>query len=547
MPNPNPTSPHLPLQEDLRPVARTGVGSPESEPPTRPPLSEIVPRGPTEALPRVPLASAVPDDLPDGGSDGGKETPSPPDASVPSDDRDDREEPRAHSASFFRPRGTGGASPALQLTLVVEKEGGVPVERRIVWETDRCRIGSHPGSDIILRDSGVSRIHCELLRDGTVWRIRDASSTSGTRLDSVRVRDAELRSTNVLEVGTSTLRIHVGPLREEGTAPSESFGRLVGTSEPMRKLFELLAKVSASDINVLIEGESGTGKELVASEIVRRSSRANKPFIVVDCGAISAGLVESELFGHVRGAFTGADRERIGAFEAADGGTVFLDEIGELPIELQPKLLRALEAREIRRVGESRVRRVDVRVISATNRGLEKEIERGRFREDLFFRLAVIRARVPALRERKEDLPLLVRTFLAQLGVPDEAHLFPESALTEMALHDWPGNVRELRNHVERSLVLRSSNLAGDDASPPQDASRAIVPFRVAKESVIEAFERAYLSKLLEAAGGNMSRAARMAGMDRMYLHRLTHKHGLRKGKGDGGSIAPDAKSDDES
>lgn len=499
-------------------------------------MSEIVPRGPMEVLPRVPLASAVPDDLPEG-----KETPAPSEASGPNDDK---EEPRPHSTSFFRPRGAGGgASPALQLTLVVEKEGGVPVERRIVWETDRCRIGSHPGSDVVLRDSGVSRIHCELLRDGNVWRIRDASSTSGTRLDSVRVRDAELRSTNVLEVGTSTLRIHVGPLREEGAASGESFGRLVGTSEPMRKLFELLAKVSTSDINVLVEGESGTGKELVASEIVRRSARANKPFVVVDCGAISAGLVESELFGHVRGAFTGADRERIGAFEAADGGTVFLDEIGELPIELQPKLLRALEAREVRRVGESRVRKVDVRVISATNRGLEKEIERGRFREDLFFRLAVIRARVPALRERKEDLPLLVRTFLAQLGVPDEAHLFPESALTEMALHDWPGNVRELRNHVERSLVLRSSNLAGDDATPPQEAGRAIVPFRVAKEGVIEAFERAYLSKLLEAAGGNMSRAARMAGMDRMYLHRLTHKHGLRKGKGD--SVAPDSMAPD--
>jgi DNA-binding NtrC family response regulator len=302
----------------------------------------------------------------------------------------------------------------------------------------------------------------------------------------------------------------------------------------MRKLFGLLQKVAPSDINVLIQGESGTGKELVANEIVQRGPRADKSFVVVDCGAISPNLVESELFGHVRGSFTGADRDRVGAFEAADGGTVLLDEVGELPVELQPKLLRALESREIRRVGETRTRKVNVRVISATNRQLEREVNRGRFREDLYFRLAVMTVRVPPLRERLEDLLILVRVFLQALGAPDAERLFTPQVLAEMQRHDWPGNVRELRNYVERSVVLekaspnlRSTAMAPGAGMPPVDIE---TPFRLAKDAAVDAFERAYLTALLEAAGNNMSKAARMAGMDRMYLHRLAQKHGLRGG-----------------
>jgi transcriptional regulator with GAF, ATPase, and Fis domain len=241
--------------------------------------------------------------------------------------------------------------------------------------------------------------------------------------------------------------------------------------------------------------------------------------------------VESELFGHVRGSFTGADRDRIGAFEAADGGTVFLDEIGELPIELQPKLLRALEAREIRRVGETRPRKVNVRVISATNRDLEREVNRGRFREDLFFRLAVISVHVPPLRERLEDLLILIRVFLAQLGVPEQEKLFGPAVLAEMSKYDWPGNVRELRNYVERTVVLQSASGMLKKSAPVMTAQGSIdikIPFKIAKDAVIEEFERAYLSTLLESSGGNMSKAARTAGMDRMYLHRLVQKHGLR-------------------
>src|SRR4029079_7899646 len=210
---------------------------------------------------------------------------------------------------------------------------------------------------------------------------------------------AELDGQAVLTLGDS--RVRVRPDRgESASLPVVSaFGSLIGTSATMQRLFATLERVAASDIDVLIHGESGTGKELVATELVQRSGRSDGPVVEVDCGSISSTLVESELFGHVRGAFTGADREREGAFEAADGGTLFLDEIGELPLELQPKLLRALEAREVRRVGQTRMRRVDVRVIAATNRDLEREVNRGRFREDLYYRLAKVGGRVPPLRD----------------------------------------------------------------------------------------------------------------------------------------------------
>ena len=428
-----------------------------------------------------------------------------------------------------------------RLTLQVEREGGIGTQRAVVHDGDVCKIGSHASNDVVLRDPMVSRFHCRLVREDGIWTLRDSGSMNGTTLNGVRLRDGDVGTEGVLSIGDSIVRVRAGvPQKEDFVPMLPSFGALIGTSLPMRRMFALLDKIAQSDINVLIEGESGTGKELVATEIMQRSARAEKPFVVVDCGAISPNLVESELFGHVRGAFTGADRDRTGAFEAADGGTVFLDEIGELPLELQPKLLRALEAREIRRVGETKPRRVNVRVISATNRDLEREVNKGRFREDLYFRLAVISTRVPALRERLDDLLILVRTFLAQLGVIEEERLFPSSVIAEMAKHDWPGNVRELRNYVERSVVLQTTNLTlrrgAGGTTTTHGASNGIdlsTPFRLAKDAVIDSFERSYLSQLLEAAGGNMSKAARMAGMDRMYLHRLVQKHNLRGGKGD--------------
>jgi transcriptional regulator with AAA-type ATPase domain len=422
-----------------------------------------------------------------------------------------------------------------RLSLTVERENGTVVSRKVLYEGDLCRVGSHSSNDLVLQDPAVSRFHCRLVRDESGWRVHDWDSLNGTKLEGLRIRDADLPAEATLAVGDCVVRVRAVDPAEPSVIPMiPAFGQLAGTSVRMRKLFGVLQKVAPSDINVLIQGESGTGKELVANEIVQRSPRSDRAFVVVDCGAISPHLVESELFGHVRGSFTGADRDRVGAFEAADGGTVFLDEIGELPVELQPKLLRALEAREIRRVGETRPRKVNVRLVSATHRQLEREVNRGRFREDLYFRLAVMIVRVPPMRERLDDLLILIRVFLQALGASEEERLFTPAVLAEMARHDWPGNVRELRNYVERSVVLQkagpathTTSLAPGSGLPPIDIG---TPFRIAKDAAVDAFERAYLTTLLETASNNLSKAARMAGMDRMYLHRLAQKHGLRGG-----------------
>jgi DNA-binding NtrC family response regulator len=269
---------------------------------------------------------------------------------------------------------------------------------------------------------------------------------------------------------------------------------------------------------------------------------------VVDCGSIAPTVVESELFGHARGAFTGAERPRVGVFEAAAGGTVFLDEIGELPLDMQPRLLRVLETGEVRRVGENQTRKVNVRVIAATNRKLEREVNQGRFREDLFFRLSVVTVRVPPLRARKGDIPILVDAFLASLDATDRRHLFTPEVMEDLARHDWPGNVRELRNFVARRVVLDTASpgseddedpaLSGHRLSPVPSSSRRgpyagppdiEKPFYDAKKELVDGFEHDYLSALLRWAGGNVSRAARKAGIDRMHLHRLLQQHGLRR------------------
>jgi transcriptional regulator with GAF, ATPase, and Fis domain len=448
---------------------------------------------------------------------------------------------KAGRLSATEPRLAGDVVAVPRLELSVEREAGQLVQRTVILDGDFFRIGSHPGNDLVVADKLVSRFHCSIARDGTGWRLTDTGSMNGTRLGGVRVRDADLAFPECrITLGESVVRVRErSPVSATDVAPALSFGELYGTSLPMRRLYELLKRAARSDADVLIEGESGTGKELIATEIVRRSGRADKPLVIVDCGAISPNLIESELFGHVRGAFTGAVRDRMGAFESADGGTVFLDEIGELPLDMQPKLLRALAAREVRRIGDGKVRKVDVRVVAATNRRLEREVNSSRFREDLYYRLSVLTVRVPPLRERLDDLQLLIDSFLSALDATEKAHLFTPEVLGEMARYDWPGNVRELRNYVERKVILEGEGTLGNGREPtsvppvtgPDEAAKIDIelPFKDAKDQVIESFERAYLTALFAWAEGNVSRAARKANLDRMYLHRLLQRHGLRK------------------
>jgi len=435
----------------------------------------------------------------------------------------------------------GGTS--LKLELVVEQEAGQASARTAHLDEDVLRIGSHPSNELVLNDPRVSRFHCQLRAHPNGWRLVDTSSLNGTRIGGVAIRDADVGLPSCrIEVGDSVLIVRPisRPAAAAASSPrSPTFGALFGMSPIMRRIFARIDKVAKAEGDVLIEGESGTGKELIAEEVVRRSNRATKPLIIVDCGAISRTLVESELFGHAKGAFTGADKVRVGAFEAAEGGTVFLDEIGELPIEMQPKLLRALAAREVRRMGENHARPIDVRVIAATNRRLEDEINSGRFREDLYFRLGVLRIDVPPLRERVEDLPVLVGAFLERLGRTDKMSDFTAEVFEEMRGHHWPGNVRELRNFVERFVVFDEHEINATRASQPPppppapeiDPVEITTPFRQAKDRTIEAFERSYLTALIAWSHGNVSKAARKANLDRMYLHRLLQRHGIRRGE----------------
>jgi transcriptional regulator with GAF, ATPase, and Fis domain len=327
------------------------------------------------------------------------------------------------------------------------------------------------------------------------------------------------------------------------------FGPAIGESLAMRMVFGMLERIAPTDGTVLLEGETGTGKDVLARAIHLASPRAKQPFVVMDCGAVSYTLIESELFGHERGAFTGAVASRRGAFENADGGTLFLDEVGELPIDVQPKLLRVLESREFRRVGGNKTMHSDVRVIAATKRDLKREVERGKFREDLYFRLAVVPVVVPSLRTRREDIRGLVQLFLQQSSQNDAtlgALSMADDAISALTAHDWPGNVRELRNVLERAIYL--ARAAGESevklvtlpASSPDRGTDFYSfqqgrSYRDTRTRFESEFERRYVKWLLGRHNGNISAAAREAQMDRKYLYDLAKKHGMR-GKEDDGS-----------
>jgi two-component system, NtrC family, response regulator GlrR len=315
------------------------------------------------------------------------------------------------------------------------------------------------------------------------------------------------------------------------------FGSLIGVSAKMVGVFALLEDAARSDAPVLLSGETGTGKDAAAEAIHARSARSNGPFTVVDCASLSSALLESELFGHERGAFTGATGRRLGAFEAAQGGTVFLDEVGEMPLDLQPKLLRVLEHRQVRRIGRNDFTEVDVRVIAATNRDLRGEVTGRRFRSDLYYRLAVLEVEMPALRDRREDILLIATRLLERRGAHDRSiEILRSDEVREKLKHDpWPGNVRELRNYLDRLLARSHGDrkLVSCEAPRTVDASSlgpidASVPFKAERARWTRSFETRYLSALLLAHGGNVTTAARAAGLDRTYFYRLLWRHGLR-------------------
>jgi two-component system, NtrC family, response regulator GlrR len=463
------------------------------------------------------------------------------------------------------------ASPGREATRLISKQGravacairayrlsikhadGSEETREIAQST--LRAGAQPGHDLVLADDAVSRIHFEIVAEPLGFRLRDLGSTNGTFVDGYRAIDLYLKSGARIRAGRSHLQFETLDTEAQlALDAQESFGPLIGASAAMRALFGTLRKVAASNTTVLVEGESGTGKELIAEAIHGASPRAEQPFVVFDCSSVPANLMESELFGHEKGAFTGAESRRIGRIAEADGGTLFLDEIGELPGDLQPKLLRFVEAREFRPLGGDRALRADVRIIAATNRDLATEVNRATFRHDLYYRLAVVRISVPPLRARTEDIPRLVEHFLRRAcsdrpSLADEilASITPE-IWQRLEAQPWRGNVRELRNAVERAIALGPSELAGDtDAglgraaaeivqrAEPATAARPVAklaPFQDAKRDVLARFEREYFAELWAQCSGNVSEVARRAGMERANVRAYLRRHAI--GQDDG-------------
>jgi len=403
-------------------------------------------------------------------------------------------------------------------------------------------VGTHNENDVVLTDATVSRYHLEIRvrRDGI--EVRDLDTTNGTKHGGAKIGSVVLTGAARLRLGKHT-EMDVEPVDTNvdlSEWSSDRFGDVLGTTQPMKRLFALLAKAAPTEATILLQGETGTGKEAIAEAVHRTSRRSKGPFVVVDCGSIPHELIASELFGHAKGSFTGAAGDKQGLIEAANHGTLFLDEIGELALDLQPQLLRVLDRRQVRRVGETQSVDVDIRVVAATHRDLRAMVKAGQFREDLYYRLAVVATFVPPLRERKADIPALATWFAEKMGRGSFAQ--SPALLDQLQKHDWPGNVRELRNVVERALSLGHAALADlgegqrpasqpgvDEGGEKRQSNPDVLelPFKEAKAQLVEAFERDYLTALLARHHGNISRAAAEAGIDRNYIHRLVKKYGL--------------------
>ena len=410
--------------------------------------------------------------------------------------------------------------------------------KSIAVGADELRIGTDGGCDFVLADDRVSALHATVRADAARFVVRDLASTNGTWYEGSRVTVVAVAAGSTLRLGRSALRFEpdAQPL---DLPPSQArrFGDLVGESLAMREVFAVLERVAASDATLLVEGETGTGKELVARAVHDASDRRRGPFVAVDCGALPEGLLESELFGHVKGAFTGAAQARVGMIARAHEGTLFLDELGRISPTVQARLLRVLEERRVRPIGGDDERAVDVRVIAASRDDLDDEVAAGRFRPDLLYRLAVVRVALPPLRTRREDVPGLVRELLRRRGFADDELAGPN--LDRLAAHGWPGNVRELRNVIDRAIALapgaqRFADLnvrLGAAAAPDAGlAVRSDLPYAEAKAAVLHDLERRYIADVLARTHGNLSAASRESGIDRKHLRALARKHGLIDG-----------------
>jgi DNA-binding NtrC family response regulator len=398
----------------------------------------------------------------------------------------------------------------------------------------RLLLGQSPACEARIEDPTVSRRHAALNQIAGRMLLRDLGSTNGTFVNGLSIIEAELRGGETLRMGETLLRLELATAPRTRISDRTSFGRVLGASVAMRRLYPMCERLAFSEVPVLIEGETGTGKEQMAEALHDEGPRARGSFVVFDCTAVAPTLIESELFGHEKGAFTGAVSAHQGVFERSDGGTLLIDEIGDLPPELQPKLLRVLERSEVTRVGGRRPIVVDVRVLAATRRDLDREVQCGRFRDDLFHRLVVTRIELPPLRERTSDVSLLARHFCKQLGADE----LPESLLSQWEDYPWPGNIRELRNAVARRVALGdlADELPSRDmvAAPRLDRPAVArrddpfakvlaleLPLPEARQRILDAFEARYVQHTLEAHGGNVTRAAAAAGVGRRHLQRI--------------------------
>ena len=394
-------------------------------------------------------------------------------------------------------------------------------------------VGRNESCNLVLDDKKVSAVHMELVATERGVRVRDLGSRNGTFVGDTRIGEVYLLKHTTIVCGDSVIDFSPATPEEVNVPDVAEFGPLVGSSPAMRSVFDKLRLIAPTELTCLITGETGTGKELVAAAIHQASNRAKKPFVVVDCGSIPPSLAESALFGHERGSFTGAIDKKISPFAEADGGTIFLDELGELPVDVQPKLLRALAEQRIKAVGSNTYRPFNARVIAATRRDLVREINDGNFRSDLYFRVAQVKVELPALRQRLDDIPALVRRMISDLGDKNAYARATQDSLERLMRHDWPGNVRELRNVVAVALAFSKEGPLdiAQHLSPLTSTVEATTTrgrtFQDAKREVLAKFERDYFTALYAECSGNVSEIGRRAAMERAHVRGYLRRHGI--------------------